>query len=91
MPGSRGVKTFLKVLLGALGVLLAIKLLPRIIGLGVAVIGGVVGLLGAALGLGVAALAGLLGIATVLAPLWVPIALIAGIVVLCRRKKNSAA
>lgn len=79
-------KTFLKVLLGVLGAIIAIKLLPKVIGLGVAAVGVVFGLVGAALGIGAAAIAGTIGIATILAPLWVPIALIIGVIALCRRK-----
>jgi hypothetical protein len=80
-------KTFLKVLLGAVGVIIAIKLLPRIIGLGVALVGAFLGLVGAGIAVVAALFSGAIALVAVLAPLWVPVLAIVGIVALCRRKK----
>ena len=84
-------KTFLKVALIFVLVLVALKLLPIAL-----VFGGVLGaalLAAMALGLSfvVAALCALLAVAAVLSPLWVPVLAIVGIVSLCRRGHRAGA
>lgn len=83
--GFLDMKTFLKVLLIVVAVIVAVKLLP------IAFIAGCVaaGLLAALAVLGVSLAALLvcaaLGVAAVLSPIWVPVLAIIGIVSLCRR------
>lgn len=81
-------KTFIKVLLVALLVIVAIKLCPLIL------LAALVTLLGALLlgTLGLSALAGVLLVAllvaVVLSPLWVPVLLVVGIVALWRKSRR---
>lgn len=86
-------KTFLKVLLLVIIALIAIKLLPLTIGLGFAAGLLLVGLVVAGLSLiaGVAVLALVLG--AVLAPVWIPVLLLVGLIALIRRatRRNGAA
>lgn len=83
--GFRNMKTFLKILLIVVAVVVAVKLLP------IAFIAGCVaaGLLAALAVLGVSLAALLvcaaLGVAAVLSPIWVPVLAIIGIVSLYRR------
>lgn len=81
----RDMKTFLKVLLLVVVALVAIKLLPLTIGLGFVAGLLLVGLMAAGLSLlaGIAVLAVVLG--AVLAPIWIPVLLIVGLVALIRR------
>lgn len=81
----RGMKTFLKVVLLLAVALIAIKLLPLTIGLGFAVGVALVGLMAVGLSLvaGVAAIALLAG--AVLSPIWVPVLLVVGSIVLIKR------
>jgi hypothetical protein len=80
--------TFLKVVLLVIAILIALKLLPLTLGL-LCLMGGIaVGLL--ALGLG--AVAVIIGIciaaAAVLAPIWIPLLLIFGIIALIKRSNR---
>ena len=78
-------KTFLKVLLIVVGVIVALKLLPIAFGLGCAAVALLAGL--AVLGVSLVALlicAALL-VLTLLSPLWLPVLAIVGIITLCRR------
>jgi hypothetical protein len=86
--GFGGVKTFLKVLLGVVGAIIAIKLLPRIIGLGFGLVGALIGLAAAGIAMVAAVFSGAIALVVVLAPLWLPVLAIVGIVALCRRKKE---
>lgn len=77
--------TFLKILLIALLVVVAVKLLPVTLAIGcllagAAVLALVVGASAAVLLFGIVAL-----LAAVLAPIWLPVLIIVGIVALCRR------
>ena len=80
-------RTFLKVVLILIALLLAIKLLPLTLVAG-AIIGAaafVIGLLGLSVAATLFCVAA--AAAVLLSPLWLPVALIIGIVALCRRKK----
>jgi len=87
-PGFSGMKTFLKILVVAALLLLAIKFSPvlfvlALVGLLAAVVLGAVGL---SL---VAALAGvLIAFAVALAPVWIPVLVVIGLVSLFRRERN---
>jgi hypothetical protein len=81
-------KTTLKVLLLVVLAVVAIKLLPLTLGLGFAAGFFLVGLLVTGLSL-VAAIAVLgLILAAALAPIWIPVLVVAGIVALIRRASN---
>ena len=84
-------KTFLKVLLIAVAVLVCLKLLPLALGL-VCVLLGVLGGL-ALLGVSFAVLVSIAALvaAAVLAPIWVPVLLVCGLVALCRRSGSMKA
>ncbi len=90
-PGFSGMKTFLKVLLIVVAVVIAVKLLPIAFVIGCAVAALLAGL--AVLGVSLAALliCAALAVAALLSPIWVPILAIVGIVALCRRHGNGAA
>lgn len=81
--------TFLKVLLIALAVVVAVKLFPAAL-LAVCMLGGlsllllVLGASAAVVVLGVA-----IGLITALSPLWLPVLAIVGIVALCRRSSRT--
>lgn len=91
MPGFPRVKTFLKVLLLVIVALIAIKLLPLTIGLGFVLGLLLVGLaaVGVSLVAGVSVVA--LALAAVLAPIWVPILLLVGLIALIRRATRRSA
>ncbi len=84
-------KTFLKVLLLVIVALIAIKLLPLTIGLGFVLGLLLVGLaaVGVSLVAGVSVVA--LALAAVLAPIWVPILLLVGLIALIRRATRRSA
>jgi hypothetical protein len=86
--GFQIVKTFLKVLLIIVGVLLVLKLLPLLFGLGV----GLVILLTVAglLGLGVTGIlvSALVVLAVLLSPLWLPLLVIVGIIALVKKSRT---
>lgn len=88
VPGFLGMKTFLKVLLIVVAVVIAVKLLPIAFVVGCAVAALLAGL--AVLGVSLAALliCAALAVAALLSPIWVPILAIVGIVALCRRSGN---
>lgn len=90
LPGFQAMKTFVKVLLVGLVTLLALKLLPVILGLGIGLI--VLLALAAALGLGaVGILLGLaLGLVALLSPIWLPVLAIVGLVVLWKKLERTA-
>jgi hypothetical protein len=83
-------KTFLKVILIAALLVVAIKLSPMIF------LGALLGLIAAAVlgALGISLLAGLLAVATALvmalAPIWIPILVIMGVISLFRKNGDSA-
>lgn len=80
-----GMKTFLKVLCLVVLAVIAIKLLPATIGLAFLVGGALVALVAAGFSvLAGIALAGVI-LAAVLAPIWVPLALLVGLIALVRR------
>lgn len=91
VPGFPRVKTFLKVLLLVIVALIAIKLLPLTIGLGFVLGLLLVGLaaVGVSLVAGVSVVA--LALAAVLAPIWVPILLLVGLIALIRRATRRSA
>lgn len=78
-------KTFLKVLLLVVAVILAVKLLPIAFVIGCAVAALLAGL--AVLGVSLAALllCAALAVVALLSPIWVPVLAIVGVVALCRR------
>lgn len=84
-------KTFLKILLIALAVVVAIKLLP------VTLLAGCVlaGMALLVLAIGVSAAAGLFCVAVIMAaalsPVWLPVLAVIGLIRLCRRPKAVAA
>lgn len=85
VPGTSGMNTFLKVFLIVVGVIVAVKLLPIAFGLACGAVALLAGL--AVLGVSLVALlvcAALL-VATLLSPIWLPVAVIVGIIALCRR------
>jgi hypothetical protein len=88
--GIRAMKTFLKVLIVLLVALLALKLLPVLLGLGIALIA--VLALAAVLGLGAAGvLLGLaLGLVALLSPIWLPVLAIVGLVALWEKLERAA-
>lgn len=89
MLGFPGMKTFLKILLVAALLLVAIKLSPilfgfALVGLVAAAVLGVVGL-----SLVVALLGIALALAVALAPVWIPVLVVLGIVSLFRRESSA--
>lgn len=85
LRGISGMKTFLKVLLMVVAVILAVKLLPIAFVTGCAVAALLAGL--AVLGVSLAAVlfCAALAVVALLSPIWVPVLAIVGIVALCRR------
>ena len=83
--GSAGVKTFLKVLLCLVVLVVAVKLLPLTLGLGLAL--GVVLAIATALGLSALAIlaSAAIGLITLLAPIWLPVLALIGLIALLRR------
>lgn len=81
-------KTFLKILLIVAAVLLTLKLVPVIFGLGVSLI--VIVALAAVVGLGAAGVLICIGLALVaaLSPIWLPVLAIVGIVALCKKARG---
>ena len=81
-------KTFLKVVLLLIVALIALKLLPLTFALGCLLAAGLLGLIA----LGVSTIAAVLGagivLAAVLAPIWVPVLLIVGIIALIKRSNG---
>jgi lysylphosphatidylglycerol synthetase-like protein (DUF2156 family) len=90
-PGSWGMKTFLRVLLVAVLVLVALKLLPVTLALGCVLGAALLAALAVGLSLAVAALGVALAVAAALSPIWVPVLAIVGIVSLCRRGRRAGA
>ena len=83
-------KTFLKVMLILVAVVLAIKLLPLALGLACAIAGGIAVLVVAGLSL----MAGLVGaamlLALVLSPIWLPLLALVGVIALIRKLSRSS-
>jgi hypothetical protein len=91
LPGFQAVKTFFKVLLLVIAAVIAVKLLPLTLGLGC-----LLGLaLVALLAVGVSVFALLAGLAVflvaVLAPIWLPVLAIIGLVALIKRANRRPA
>ncbi len=94
--GSRSMKTFLVVLLALVGAVVAVKLLPLalvpvifVLGLllliGGLLVGGVAAAVAAVLALLVGLLAGGLALVVVLAPIWIPVLAVVGLIALIKR------
>jgi len=90
-PGFRNMKAFLKILLLVVACIVAVKLLPVTLALGV----GLAAVVGVVVVLGFSALAvlvcGALALAAVLAPIWLPVLLLVGIIALVKRCGRAAA
>lgn len=95
-------KTFLKIVLCVLGVLVVLKLfplflIPALVGMallllaGVLLAGGVATIAATGLSLVIALLAVVLVVAAALSPIWIPVLAVCGIVSLCRRRKTPTA
>ena len=91
-------KTFLKILLAVLAVLVCLKILPFLFGVavvdlagalaaGVVLVGGVASLAAVGLSVVAAILAVVLVAAAVLAPIWLPVLAVVGLISLCRRNR----
>lgn len=81
--------TFLKVVLVVLGALLTMKFLPELFAFGCLLAGSLLGLVLVGIPLLGVICAGVLAVAVVLAPLWVPVLLIVGLVALLRRGRRA--
>ena len=90
-PGFLDMKTFLKVVLLVIAAVIAVKLLPLTLGLGILLGVSIVGLAA----VGVSALALILGLglvlAAVLSPIWIPVLAIVGLVALIKRSSRPSA
>jgi hypothetical protein len=100
--GSRDMKTFLIVLLALVGAVVAVKLLPLalvpvilVLGLllliGGLLVGGAAAAVAAVLALLVGLLAGGLALVVVLAPIWIPVLAVVGLIALIKRVNAKSA
>jgi hypothetical protein len=89
-PCTSGVKTFLKVVLVLVAALIAIRLLPVTLAIGCGL--GLAVLVIAGLGLSAVAVAlvVVIALAAVLAPIWLPLLAIIGIIALVKRNRSAA-
>jgi hypothetical protein len=77
--------TFLKVFLLVVAAVVAVKLLPLTLGLGFLLGLLLIGLLGVGLSLVAVVVVAVVGLAAVLAPIWIPVLAIVGLVALIRK------
>lgn len=81
---------FLKVLLIAIGVIVALKVLPFALVMGGLALAGIAAAAIAGLSLVAALLGAAFVVAVLLSPIWVPVLMIVGVIALCRRSQTPA-